>query len=41
VETPVVEASGKGWNADGMHHVDAQQTHTGQWIAVVDALGAP
>ncbi|HLN02719.1 MAG TPA: hypothetical protein VK335_25750 [Bryobacteraceae bacterium] len=41
VETPVVEASGKGWNSDGMHHVDAQRTGTGQWIAVVDALGVP
>ena len=39
VETPVVEASGKGWNSEGMHHVDAQRTGTGQWIAVVDALG--
>jgi hypothetical protein len=41
VETPVIEASGKGWNADGMHHVDAHRTGTGQWIAVVDALGVP
>jgi hypothetical protein len=41
VERPVVEASGKGWNSDGMHHVDAQRTGTGQWIAVVDALGVP
>ena len=39
VEAPVVEASGKGWNSEGMHHVDAQRTGTGQWIAVVDALG--
>ena len=41
VEAPVVEASGKGWNSDGMHLVDAQRTGTGQWIAVVDALGVP
>jgi hypothetical protein len=41
VDTPVVQASGKGWNSNGMHHVDAQQTNTGQWIAVVDALGVP
>ncbi len=39
VETPVVEASGKGWNSAGMHHVDAQRTSTGRWLAVVDALG--
>lgn len=41
VETPVIEASGKGWNSEGMHHVDAQRMDTGQWIAVVDALGTP
>ena len=39
VESPVVAASGSGWNSEGMHHVDAQQTGAGQWIAVVDALG--
>ena len=39
VETPVVEASGKGWNSDAMHHVDAHQIGAGRWIAVVDALG--
>ena len=39
VETPVVEASGKGWNSDAMHHVDAQEIGAGRWIAVVDALG--
>ncbi|MFB3826805.1 MAG: hypothetical protein ACE15B_08545 [Bryobacteraceae bacterium] len=41
VETPLVEASGTGWNSHAMHHVDAQQTGKGQWIAVVDARGAP
>ncbi len=41
VETPLAEASGKGWNSDGMHHVDAQRTGAGRWIAVVDALGVP
>ncbi len=40
VERPVVAASGSGWNSEGMHHVDAQRTATGQWIAVVDAFGA-
>jgi hypothetical protein len=39
VETPVVAASGSGWNSEGMHHVDAQRTGAGQWIAAVDALG--
>jgi hypothetical protein len=41
VETPVVQATGKGWNSDGMHHVDAQQIAAGQWLVVVDALGVP
>lgn len=41
VETPVVEASGSGWNSNGMHHVDAHRTGASQWIAVVDALGVP
>jgi hypothetical protein len=41
VETPLVQASGTGWNSQAMHHVDAQQTATGQWFAVVDALGLP
>ena len=39
VETPVVKASGQGWNADAMHHVDAHQIGGNQWIAAVDALG--
>lgn len=41
VEAPVVEASGSGWNSQGMHHVDAHRMSAGQWIAVVDALGMP
>ena len=32
---PVLNASGNGWNAAGMHHIDAQQ-HDGQWLACVD-----
>lgn len=33
---PVIEASGSGWNADGMHHVDPQLTGDGGWIVAVD-----
>ena len=33
---PPLKASGKGWNADGMHHVDLQQISNGEWIACVD-----
>jgi hypothetical protein len=32
---PIVSPSGSGWNASGMHHVDAHQ-EGGQWIACVD-----
>lgn len=39
VETPVVKASGHGWNAESMHHVDAHPIGRNQWIAAVDALG--
>jgi hypothetical protein len=39
VETPVVKASGHGWNAEAMHHIDAHQIGRNQWIAAVDALG--
>ena len=33
---PVLAASGHGWNARGMHHVDACPLGNGQWIACVD-----
>lgn len=39
IETPLVKSSSEGWNAESMHHVDAQQTGNGKWAAVVDALG--
>lgn len=35
-ESPLFKASGTGWNADGMHQIDALETSPGQWIAVVD-----
>jgi hypothetical protein len=38
-EEPLVKASGSGWNAEAMHHVDAHQIAKGRWIAAVDALG--
>lgn len=34
-ETPAVKMMGKGWNARGMHRVDAHRVGTG-WIAAVD-----
>jgi len=33
---PVLSATGRGWNADRMHQVDAHQVGPGQWIACVD-----
>ena len=32
---PVLKATGNGWNAAGMHHIDAQQ-HNEHWLACVD-----
>ena len=34
--SPFLQASGQGWNADGMHHIDPHQIGEGQWIACVD-----
>lgn len=39
VETPLVKAASTGWNAEAMHHVDAQRMGKNRWIAIVDALG--
>jgi hypothetical protein len=39
LEKPVVTASGHGWNAAGMHHVDLHQ-RDGGWMAVVDGRSA-
>lgn len=36
VDAPIVTASGSGWNAKGMHHVDAHQIGDGEWLACVD-----
>lgn len=35
-QSPVCEGSGKGWNATGMHHVDAHLLEDGSWLAAVD-----
>jgi hypothetical protein len=34
--SPVLKATGVGWNAVGMHHVDAHLCEDGSWIACVD-----
>jgi hypothetical protein len=33
---PLLAASGRGWNAEGMHQIDAHQLEDGSWIACVD-----
>ena len=32
----ILKASGNGWNAKGMHHIDALRQPDGQWLACVD-----
>lgn len=36
LNNPVLKASGKGWNASGMHHIDPHRMTDGRWIACVD-----
>jgi hypothetical protein len=33
---PILKGSGAGWNACGMHHLDAHLQEDGRWIACVD-----
>lgn len=35
-KTPVIAASGYGWNRHGMHNVDAHRRADGTWFACVD-----
>lgn len=35
-ESPILKANRTGWNAKGMHHIDAHQIDGGKWIACVD-----
>jgi len=35
-ESPILEATGTGWNAMAMHHIDAWEHAPGQWLALVD-----
>ncbi len=34
--SPILTASRSGWNAAGMHHIDALRDASGRWIALVD-----
>ena len=35
-QSPILSASGKGWNATGMHHIDPHQIKDNEWLACVD-----
>jgi hypothetical protein len=37
--SPVLTASGNGWNSLGMHHIDSHLLPDGRWIACVDGFG--
>ena len=37
----VLAPSGVGWNASGMHHIDAHPLGQGKWIACVDGWTRP
>jgi len=38
-ENPILEPSGSGWNAYGMHQIDPHQIDQDEWIACVDGYG--
>ena len=38
---PILAPSSSGWNADGMHHIDAHRVIADRWIACVDGRRAP
>ena len=37
-QSPVLVPEGDGWNATGMHHVDAHRLEDGTFLACVDGL---
>jgi len=39
-KSPVLVGSGTGWNAAGMHHIDAHLLDNGTWVACVDGFPA-
>jgi hypothetical protein len=38
-ESPILQGSGTGWNAERMHQIDPHQTDENRWIACVDGYG--
>lgn len=39
LENPILSPTGKGWNAERMHHIDLHEIETNSWIACVDGVG--
>jgi hypothetical protein len=37
---PILRASGNGWNAFGMHHIDAHELLDSGWLACVDGINS-
>jgi len=37
---PILQGSGSGWNAGGMHHIDPHPLAEGEWVAAVDGWRA-
>ncbi|MBL8152254.1 MAG: hypothetical protein JNN15_20205, partial [Blastocatellia bacterium] len=35
-QSPILEATGTGWNGTAMHHIDAITLEDGRWLAAVD-----
>jgi len=40
-ESPLLSATGYGWNGDGIHHLDPLLLPSGTWFAVADGFGDP
>jgi hypothetical protein len=38
--SPILQPGGEGWNALGMHHVDAHQQPDSSWLACVDGFAS-
>lgn len=38
-QSPILKATGNGWNARGMHHIDPHLLPAGDWLACVDGFG--
>ncbi len=36
IESPLIKASGSGWNKDGMHNISSCKVSDNEWIAAVD-----